>query len=42
MVLLNLDCACLGAVFDLPMSCVAIIEDALMIAMSVIMLVTLG
>ena len=27
-------CACLGAVFNLPMSTVTIIEDALMIAMS--------
>jgi len=32
-------CACLGAVFNLPMSTVTIIEDALMIAMSVIMLI---
>jgi hypothetical protein len=31
-------CACLGAVFNLPMSTVTIIEDALMIAMSGIML----
>ena len=30
-------CACLGAVFNLPMSTVTIIEDALMIAMSVAM-----
>lgn len=34
-------CACLGAVFNLPMSTVTIIEDALMIAMSGIMLVTM-
>lgn len=34
-------CACLGAVFNLPMSTVTIIEDALMIAMSAIMLFTL-
>jgi hypothetical protein len=27
-------CACLGTVFNLPMSTVTIIEDALMIAMS--------
>jgi hypothetical protein len=27
-------CACLGAVFNLPMSTVTIIEDALMIVMS--------
>jgi copper chaperone CopZ len=32
-------CACLGAVFNLPMSTITIIEDALMIAMSVIMLI---
>lgn len=32
-------CACLGAVFNLPMSTVTIIEDALMIAMSATMLV---
>ena len=31
-------CACLGAVFNLPMSTVTIIEDGLMIAMSVTML----
>lgn len=31
-------CACLGAVFNLPMSTVTIIEDALMIAMSAAML----
>jgi copper chaperone CopZ len=31
-------CACLGAVFNLPMSTVTIIEDALMIFMSAIML----
>ncbi|OOQ62312.1 heavy metal transporter [Mucilaginibacter pedocola] len=31
-------CACLGAVFNLPMSTVTIIEDALMIAMSGVML----
>jgi copper chaperone CopZ len=30
-------CACLGAVFNLPMSTVTIIEDALMIAMSIAM-----
>jgi copper chaperone CopZ len=34
-------CACLGAVFNLPMSTVTIIEDALMIVMSGIMLITL-
>ena len=31
-------CACLGAVFNLPMSTVTIVEDALMIAMSTAML----
>jgi hypothetical protein len=30
----KIKCACLGAVFNLPMSTVTIIEDALMIAMS--------
>lgn len=35
----KIQCACLGAVFNLPMSTVTIIEDALMIAMSVAMLV---
>ena len=35
----KIKCACLGAVFNLPMSTVTIIEDALMIVMSVIMLV---
>ncbi|WDF54055.1 heavy-metal-associated domain-containing protein [Mucilaginibacter sp. KACC 22063] len=34
-------CACLGAVFNLPMSTVTIIEDGLMIAMSAVMLVML-
>jgi len=33
-----IQCACLGAVFNLPMSVVTIIEDALMILMSGIML----
>ena len=31
-------CACLGAVFNLPMSTITIIEDALMIGMSFVML----
>jgi copper chaperone CopZ len=31
-------CACLGAVFNLPMSSITIIEDALMITMSLLML----
>lgn len=34
----KIKCACLGAVFNLPMSTVTVIEDALMIAMSGIML----
>lgn len=34
----KIQCACLGAVFNLPMSTVTIIEDALMIAMSGAML----
>lgn len=37
----KIQCACLGAVFNLPMSSVTIIEDALMIAMSGIMIVSL-
>jgi copper chaperone CopZ len=37
----KIQCACLGAVFNLPMSTVTIIEDALMIVMSGIMLVTI-
>ncbi len=35
----KIQCACLGAVFNLPMSTVTIIEDALMIAMSAAMLI---
>jgi len=34
----KIKCACLGAVFNLPMSTITIIEDALMIVMSVGML----
>ena len=34
----KIQCACLGAVFNLPMSTVTIIEDALMIVMSAIMI----
>jgi len=34
----KIKCACLGAVFNLPMSTVTIIEDGLMIVMSLIML----
>ena len=37
----KIQCACLGAVFNLPMSTVTIIEDALMIGMSGMMLVAL-
>ncbi len=37
----KIQCACLGAVFNLPMSSVTIIEDALMISMSAIMLIQL-
>jgi hypothetical protein len=37
----KIKCACLGAVFNLPMSTVTIIEDALMIAMSLTSLLTL-
>jgi hypothetical protein len=35
----KIQCACLGAVFKLPMSTVTIIEDGLMIAMSAAMLI---
>lgn len=37
----KIQCACLGAVFNLPMSTVTIIEDALMIVMSGIMIFAL-
>jgi len=37
----KIKCACLGAVFNLPMSTITVIEDALMIIMSAIMLVIL-
>ncbi len=37
----KIQCACLGAVFNLPMSTVTIIEDALMIVMSGFMLITM-
>lgn len=37
----KIQCACLGAVFNLPMSTVTIIEDGLMIAMSVTMLLVM-
>jgi copper chaperone CopZ/uncharacterized membrane protein YphA (DoxX/SURF4 family) len=36
----KIQCACLGAVFNLPMSTVTIIEDGLMIAMSIAMLLS--
>jgi copper chaperone CopZ/uncharacterized membrane protein YphA (DoxX/SURF4 family) len=35
----KIQCACLGAVFNLPMSTVTIVEDAIMIAMSGAMLI---
>ena len=35
----KIQCACLGAVFNLPMSTVTIIEDGLMIAMSAVMII---
>jgi copper chaperone CopZ len=37
----KIKCACLGAVFNLPMSNVTAIEDASMIAMSAVMIVTM-
>lgn len=37
----KIKCACLGAVFNLPMSTITIIEDALMIGMSGAMLLTM-
>jgi copper chaperone CopZ len=37
----KIQCACLGAVFNLPMSTVTIIEDALMILMSGVMIIWL-
>ena len=37
----SIQCACLGAVFNLPMSTVTIIEDGLMIVMSVMALLSL-
>jgi cation transport ATPase len=35
----KIQCACLGTVFDLPMSTITIIEDLLMVAMAIIMLI---
>lgn len=37
----KIQCACLGAVFNLPMSTVTIIEDFLMVAMAAYMLLTI-
>ncbi len=37
----KIKCACLGAVFNLPMSTITIIEDGLMICMSGLMLLTM-
>lgn len=37
----KIKCACLGDVFNLPMSTITIIEDALMIGMSGVMLLTI-
>ena len=37
----KIKCACLGVVFNLPMSAITIIEDALMIGMSGLMLLTM-
>jgi hypothetical protein len=34
-------CACLGSVFNLPMSTITIVEDALMIVMSATMILNL-
>lgn len=36
----KIKCACLGAVFNLPMSTITIIEDVLMIGMSALMIIT--
>lgn len=36
----KIQCACLGTVFNLPMSTITILEDAVMIAMSAIVLIT--
>ena len=37
----GIQCACLGAVFNLPLSTITIIEDALMIIMSGLMIITM-
>ena len=34
-------CACLGAVFNLPMSTVTLLEDGVMAAMAAVMIVTM-
>ncbi|MFT3980550.1 MAG: cation transporter [Ferruginibacter sp.] len=38
----KIQCACLGAVFNLPMSTVTIIEDALMMVMSAVMIIVIS
>ena len=38
----KIQCACLGAVFNLPMSSITILEDGLMIGMSSVMLLTMS
>jgi hypothetical protein len=35
----KIQCACLGTVFNLPMSTLTIVEDSLMIVMSIAMLI---
>ena len=37
----KIKCACLGTVFNLPMSTITVIEDGLMIAMSLITVLTI-
>jgi len=37
----KIKCACLGDVFNLPMSTITIVEDALMMGMSIVMLLTM-
>ena len=37
----KIQCACLGTVFNLPMSSITIVEDLLMVSMSLIMLIIL-
>jgi copper chaperone CopZ len=38
----KIKCACLGAVFNLPMSTITVVEDSLMIAMSAVMIVVMS